>query len=222
MNSAGPGRGRWRLILPVLGACLLVVLFAVASYVARSAPFWNWWGWTAVAALAQAAVVLATIGTLAFFAAQLGEMRRQAEASERQRQADYERQHTPHLSLEVDGVVRPWAHVRVRCRLNADGAGVPYNVRISVKDPSNSQQMRDVSADVPYVRAPGSKEFELLWGYNGNDRDRQRDVKVEVRYATMFTTAEAGESKAVSFEQWGKASDAGLDLPSPPTYSWPS
>ena len=152
----------------------------VASNNWWDAGFFSWPGW----AFIQALGAVGTIVALVILILQFGLSRAQLRTEALERRSDYERARTPDLSIEVTGVNARLDVPTVFCRINADGAGVAYNVilnvyRIGVGPPP----VGEAKLVRRYLRAPGSAEHPLEWPHGwGNEVG----VQVEIPYRSTF------------------------------------
>lgn len=155
-----------------------------------ASTFWTWDGWTGLAALAQIVAALSTLGALIFFWAQIQQMRSQQMQDEKDRREDFELAHTPYLSLQVLTAHRPEPNqpgvLSADCQVNADGAGVAYDVKVTLRFERNGQ-MEHAHTDhyIKYLRAPDSHTATLSWNF-GIVGPQDRAAYVEFEFVNMF------------------------------------
>lgn len=164
---------------------------------------WAWSGWPAVAAIGQIAAALGTLAALIFLWLQVrailkGQVletanRVQDEARrDKERREDFERAHTPYVSVEVVTPAHgfqelPLANVLAAdCRVNADGQGVAYDIEVTLRIEHDGTLQHAHTSPIRYLRAPGSVATDLRWIF-GTVGQQDRRAEVEVAFTSMFS-----------------------------------
>jgi hypothetical protein len=171
--------------------------------------------------MGQILAAAATLGTLIFFGVQVRDSHRQVKQTESNRREDREHEladrrrerelsYTPYLSVAV-GTQQFVAHgaCTAKCIVNADGAGVAYNVSVSFSlQRDGAWQTPLICPTIHYLRAPASAPVEISW----IDNDARQWARLEVSFLSMYR-------ESIRFEQTGYVEPRkGLVLTEPPAF----
>jgi hypothetical protein len=173
---------------------------------------WTWAGWHAIAALAPLVSGIGTIGSLIYLSRQFRLQRRVTAQDLHYRRADFQRAHSPVLSVEPRQVLRSSSSMLTMLHVHATGTGTAYSLQFHWECDSPH---RYVSQTVlPSLRAGEKVPAELAW-----PSDLLPALPIPVRLRLTYTNS---FRQAIMVTYDATLAPAGLDLAGPPYYEWPS
>ena len=177
-------------------------------------PGWAWPGWIALGALGTV-LALFVLGTQSFLLWRQLQTESIARRQEIQLRSDeFEREHTPILSLEGQPRVGESTVVFVAgTTLHAEGQGFAQNVGLNLQVPSGTRFDTLTTIVLPLVRPPSETQVNFQIA-----KDRLPPFPALVRVDVFFTNI---FNQTIRFTQSGRPTDHGLNFTDAPHFQRP-